>query len=149
MKTFVKIAIALTFCLTILFISSTSFAQRLVDNGNGTVTDTQTRLMWTKNADPFWSLTWDDAMSKCSSYSISGISGWRMPSSDELVALSDAIKGGHPFTRVQGSYYWSSSESTISTIITDHTRVVVIYNGFVNLKSKSNTYPVWPVRFVR
>jgi len=50
-------------------------AQRFVDNGNGTVTDTITSLMWTKDANPFGKLNWHDAIARCSSFSISGIGG--------------------------------------------------------------------------
>ncbi|WP_459936950.1 hypothetical protein [Desulfonatronum parangueonense] len=36
--------------------------------------------MWTKDANPFGKLNWHDAMARCSSFSISGIGGWRLPS---------------------------------------------------------------------
>ncbi len=44
-KIFGTMAIAFIFCLTMLFISSTSFAEQCVDNGDGTVTDNSTGLM--------------------------------------------------------------------------------------------------------
>jgi hypothetical protein len=102
-KIFGTAALAFMLCLTGLVMSGEAQAQRFVDNGNGTVTDTVTGLMWTKNANPFGRLNWHDAMSRCSSFSISGIGGWRLPSKDELVALYHAIQGGHPFTGVQSS----------------------------------------------
>ncbi len=53
---------------------------------NGTVTDTQTGLMWTKDANMLGQLNWYDAMNRCNSFNISGIGGWRLASKDELVA---------------------------------------------------------------
>ncbi len=100
---------AFLFCLTMLIMSGDAQSQRFVDNGNGTVTYTQTGLMWTQNANPFGELNWHDATARCGSFSISGIGGWRLPSKDELVALYHAMQGGHPFTGVQSSDYWSST----------------------------------------
>jgi hypothetical protein len=99
------VAITLTLCLTGLVITGEAQAQRFVDNGNGTVTDTVTGLMWTKDANLFGRLNWHDAISRCSSFSISGIGGWRLPSKDQLETLHHAMKGGQPFTGVQASTY--------------------------------------------
>ena len=113
-----------------------------MDNGNGTVTDTATNLMWTKNANPFGLLNWDDAMARCSSFSISGIGGWRLPTDNELVALYYAIQGGHPFTGVQRSWYWSSSTMAVYT---DYAWSVSMSPGFKS-SYKTSTLHVWPVR---
>ncbi|WP_052507486.1 DUF1566 domain-containing protein [Desulfonatronovibrio magnus] len=115
-------------------------AQRFVDNGDGTVTDTVTNLMWTKDANPFGKLNWHDAMSRCSSFSISGIGGWRLPSMDELLSLSSAMQGGHPFTGIQSSFYWSSTTNA------DVAWGVPMYTSFMITSSKTDTLPVWPVR---
>ncbi len=101
--------------------------------------------MWTKNADPFGQLNWVDAMSRCSSFSISGIGGWRLPSKDELVALSHCNeRRSSPFTRVvQASFYWSS------TAYADYTELawlVDMNDGDVHAYGKSVTRHVWPVR---
>ncbi len=79
MKTFGTMAIALTFCLTMLFISSTSFAQQCVDNGDGTVTDNGTGLMWQQGHPRQGIMTWDSAMSYTSSLFLGGHSDWRLP----------------------------------------------------------------------
>ena len=136
-------AMAVLLCLTGMVMSGEAQAQRFRDNWNGTVTDTQTGMLWTKNANPFGRLNWNDAMSRCSSFSISGIGGWRLPSKDELVALYHAIRGGHPFTGVPGDVYWSSTTLAGST---DFARAVYMGNGFVATNSKSYNFRVWPVR---
>ncbi|WP_045215849.1 DUF1566 domain-containing protein [Desulfonatronovibrio magnus] len=137
------VTVALMLCLISLVLSGSAFAQRFVDNGDGTVTDTMTRLMWTKDADPFGRLNWEDAVSRCESFSISGIGGWRLPSMDELVALSHAMQGGHPFTGIQYSPYWSS---TTDAPPTDIAWFVNMHNGTVYNFLKTRTYHVWPVR---
>ncbi len=79
--------VAFMLCLTGLVITSEAQAQRFVDNGNGTVTDTVTGSMWTKDANLFGERTWDDAMAACGAFSISGIGGWRLSSKDDLIDL--------------------------------------------------------------
>ncbi|GAB6060282.1 Lcl C-terminal domain-containing protein [Desulfonatronum parangueonense] len=136
-------ALAFMLCLTGLVLSGEAQAQRFVDNGNGTVTDTVTWLMWTKDANPIGQLNWHDAMSRCSSFSISGIGGWRLPSRDELVALYHPMQGGHPFSGVQSSYYWSSTTHAGST---DNAWNVSMSYGSVYTDIKSYSFHVWPVR---
>ena len=137
-------ALAFMLCLTGLM-SGEARAQRFVDNGNGTVTDTVTNLMWTKDANPFGrELKWDDAMSGCGSFSISGIGGWRLPSRDELVSLSHAMRGEHPFTGFQPSDYWSSTSAAGDK---DYALFVNMGNGLVGYAFyEIGTYQVWPVR---
>ncbi len=108
-KYFGTAALAFMLCLTGLVMSGEAQAQRLVDNGNGTVTDTVTSLMWTKNANLFGKRNWDEAMAIYSSIGIYGFSGWRLPSWGELVALYHAMQGGHPFTGIMYTNYWSST----------------------------------------
>ncbi len=52
-KFFTTAALTFMLCMTGLVITGEAQAQRFTDNGNGTVTDTVTGLMWTKDANPF------------------------------------------------------------------------------------------------
>ncbi len=149
-KLFTTAALAFMLCLTGLVMSGEVQAQRLVDNGDGTVTDTRTNLRWTKNANPLGELTWHDAMSRCSSFYVTGISGWRgiggwrLPRIDELTGLSTAlIRGEHPFTGVQSSSYWSSTSHEGST---DRAWTAAMPSGFAYNSYKTGTLLVWPVR---
>ncbi len=137
-------AMAVMLCLAGLVMSGEAQAQRFVDNGNGTVTDTATNLMWTKNANPFGRLNWYDATASCSSFSISGIGGWRLPNKYELKNLSDAIRGEHPFTGVQSSSYWSSTSYADKPFV--YAWAADMLSGRVYTGIKSGTYHVWPVR---
>ncbi len=149
-KLFGTAALTFMLCLTGLVMSGEAQAQRFVDNGNGTVTDTQTGLMWTKNANPLGELTWHDAMSRCSSFYLTGISGWRgidgwrLPRIGELVGLSTAlIRGEHPFTGVKSSSYWSSTSYEGSTGLA---WAAAMPRGLAYGTYKTGSFYVWPVR---
>ena len=63
-------------------------SDRFVNNGDGTVTDTKTGLMWAAK-DNGGLINWTDARSYCQSYSGGGHKDWRMPTSAELTSLYD------------------------------------------------------------
>jgi hypothetical protein len=114
-----------------------------VDNKNGTVTDTQTGLMWTKDANPIDERNWKDAVAGAASFSISGVGGWRLASKDELLGLYYASQEGHSFQRIQSSFYWSSTPYTEHP---DHSWVICMRNGNLDFDYNMNVYHVWPVR---
>jgi serine/threonine protein kinase len=116
---------------------------RFIDNDNGTVTDTKTCLMWTKDASLIGQLKWVDAIESCKFFAISDIGGWRLPTKDELVILYHAMKDGHPFVRVQKSYYWSCN---IVAEFTSKEWYVDMRFGSVHNYSKTIDHHVWPVR---
>jgi len=61
---------------------------RFKDNGDGTVYDTQTGLMWAAR-DNGRDITWADAREYCRDYSGGGHTDWRIPTQDELAGLYD------------------------------------------------------------
>lgn len=77
--------------------SQNRIAGRYIDHGNGTITDTQTRLMWKKCSEgqsgneckgDVVRYTWNDAMSRFKSgVGFAGYNDWRMPTKDELKTL--------------------------------------------------------------
>lgn len=135
------VVMAAMLCVTGLVMSGEAQAQRFVDNGNGTVTDTQTNLMWTKSGLQFDSgMSWDGAMSRCQSFSIAGISGWRLPSKDELLGLSGS---GGPFTAVSHLRYWSSTSYEHNSAVA---YLVNVQYGSVSSNYKSYYAGAWPVR---
>lgn len=95
-------------------------AADLTDNGDGTVTDTTSGLMWAKNANIAGELLSRDAMAaaleKLNAAGTLGHTDWRLPTRDELLGLVDltqaapALPKGHPFTSVM-SWYQSSDKS--------------------------------------
>jgi hypothetical protein len=134
---------------------------RFKDNGDNTVTDNLTGLMWTKNANlPRDTKTWQQALDyvkwmNAGIYKNFGHTDWRLPNRKELHSLTDysryylALPSGHPFTNVQKYYYWSS---TTVAYYTDDAWSVYMTGGGVFILFK---YPyegmawegyVWPVR---
>ncbi|MCP5106827.1 MAG: DUF1566 domain-containing protein [bacterium] len=54
-------------------------------NGNGTITDNNTGLMWQKT--PGDKLLWSEAMGNASSFNLAGYTDWRVPTIKELYSL--------------------------------------------------------------
>ncbi len=58
------------------------------DNGDGTVTDDNTGLMWQQEEDG-GPIDWEDAITYCEDLSLSGYSDWRLPNIKELESIID------------------------------------------------------------
>ena len=63
---------------------------RFADDGDGTVTDKCTALMWQKStANEGIKLQWCDALEYCESLELAGHTDWRLPNINELLSLVD------------------------------------------------------------
>ena len=127
---------------------------RFTDNGNQTVTDNMSGLVWSKDANPAGATkTWQESLDYIKTLNSSnylGYSDWRLPNRNELASLVDlsrsnpALPSVHPFANViVSSYYWSSSTDANNA---SNAWLVYIYNGFVNPNDKTLYHYVWPVR---
>ena len=130
---------------------------RFTDNGDGTVTDNLTALIWLKNANCYGPPNWATALSNantlangsCGLSDGSTAGQWRLPNVNELHSLIDltqsnpALPAGHPFTGVRSSFYWTSTPVADST---SYAWFVFLYNGVVGDDDETMTYYVWPVR---
>ena len=126
---------------------------RFTDNGDGTVTDNLTGLMWTKDADlPFFVMHWQeglDYVATMNNLMAFDYNDWKLPNYRELFSLIDvanhnpALPTGHPFTNVQSGIYWSS---TTYAGLTDNAWSVYVDDGIVSFGNKSVGYYIWPVR---
>lgn len=67
-------------------INETIVYGRFVDNGNETITDTNTKLMWSTK-DSGSDINWYDAQEYCKRYRGGGHRDWRMPTQGELAEL--------------------------------------------------------------
>lgn len=66
----------------------TVITNHFTDNGNGTITDNLTNLVWQKN--PFAdSLSWENALKYADTLSLGGIGKWRLPNIKELQSIND------------------------------------------------------------
>ena len=59
-----------------------------VDNGDGTVTDNATGLMWMQD-DGGYGMEWDDALDYAENFEYAGYDDWRLPDVKELQAIVD------------------------------------------------------------
>jgi len=131
---------------------------RFTDNGDGTVTDNLTGLIWLKNANCFEQRIWTDAISdaaglnsgECGLTDGSSAGDWRLPHVRELQSLIDygrfnrALPSGHPFSNVQPDFYWSSTTFSNDPTVAWH---VYFYIGNVSGGNKASAQIyVWPVR---
>jgi len=83
-----------------------------VDNGDGTVTDLGTGLMWQQATA---TKTWEQALAYCEALELAGYSDWRLPTWKELQSIVDYEKYNPSidtkyFPNTEGQpYYWSST----------------------------------------
>lgn len=92
--------------------------QHFTDNGNGTVTDNGTGLMWQQGV-PEPDMLWDSALSYCEGLSLGGHSDWRLPNIKELESLTEDTTYWYPAIDTNffpqeptASYRWVYSSST-------------------------------------
>ena len=128
---------------------------RWCDNGDGTVKDMTTGLVWLKDASCMGQMSWYVAADAnivhrgCKPSDNSDDGDWRLPTKNELNLLSkgtEAVGSRTPraFTRVQQSLYWSSTTRASNP---DYACYVSMYTGYVNFANKNIIYYyVWPVR---
>ena len=118
---------------------------RFTDNGNGTITDNLTGLMWQQVAStsPFF-VTWPEAITACSDLSLAGYTDWRLPNFQELFSLANYGYGigswlnSRGFT-VQTSGGWPYLTSTTSGNYTNNCLGVYFGDGTFNTPGKANS----------
>jgi hypothetical protein len=95
--------------------SVTVLSPRFVDNGDDTVTDRLTGLMW-EQSPPDRQLKWTEAISYGKDLQLAGYSDWRLPYRNELRSLTQDERPSHAawlnsqgFRNVQPVEYWSGS----------------------------------------
>ncbi|MEO5368017.1 MAG: DUF1566 domain-containing protein [Magnetococcus sp. WYHC-3] len=131
---------------------------RFNDNGDGTVSDRLTGMIWLKNANCFGAHTWDAALIEvnalasgaCGLNDGSAVGSWRLPNIIELESLVDAgaynpaLPTGHPFSGVASAEYWSST--TGPTLTTAGWNMSLFNGSVMGNMDKYNSCYVWPVR---
>lgn len=89
------------------------------DNGNGTVTDKATGLMWMQ-VDSGTGLDWENALSYSENLAYAGYTDWRLPNIKELQSIVDysgvypAITAQYFQVTDQDAYFWSSTSAYFS-----------------------------------
>ncbi len=87
-----------------------------IKSGKVIVTDTKTKLQWTKE----YSIdkTWQQALSYCETLDYGGYTDWRLPNINELKTLRNRTKHNpaSDFPEMPSNYFWSSSSLMPNTI---------------------------------
>jgi hypothetical protein len=136
---------------------------RFTDNGDGTITDTLTGLIWLTDANCFGPRIWAQAASECSLLANgscgltddSSTGDWRLPNLREIQSLIDygrtypALPSDNPFANVLvmfGINYWSSTTLAALDYETLAWAVGIDFGEVSYLHPKENLSYVWPVR---
>jgi hypothetical protein len=129
---------------------------RFTDNGDETVTDNLTGLIWLKNASRFGSKTWSNALNDCNTLADDGTNltdgssagDWRLPNVKELQSLIDCsnfdpcLPDGHPFSGVSVNYWSSTTRANYPYVAW----FAYLSYGGVYYDDKDDNFYVWPVR---
>ncbi len=112
---------------------------RFTDNGDGTVTDNLTGLMWLKDGGCMGRRSWNNALNVVSDFNVNSgkyncigymgnYSDWRLPNVRELESLIKYGEGNSAnwlnvegFSNVKGYYYWSSTHLPTNTFTSNGT----------------------------
>jgi hypothetical protein len=137
---------------------------RFVDNGDGTITDTRTRLMWVQNGWRFEflsALSWVEAREKIKTFKLNGHSDWRLPNIEEWRGVIDsrnrnpAMVEPNPFVNIISHMpYWTGTEygygpQRACTARCIESYIVMLYSGNINHQKKSSLAFVLPVRSLK
>jgi len=87
---------------------------RFVDQGDGTVIDTVSRLQWSKATLTPKCISQHDALKLCEGLSLAGYGDWRLPTRAELLTLVDDTRhqpaiNVDAFPDTKNDWYWTST----------------------------------------
>jgi hypothetical protein len=143
--------------------------KRFNDNGDGTVTDNTTGLIWLKHAVCLEIGSWEEAVKRinalnqggnfyCGDYPAGKYNDWRLPTVKELLSLIDysyyapavcnsmgkgQCNDNDPFYDLQPLIYWSSTTDAYKP---ENAWFVNFGYGNVRYAKKINEYYIWAVR---
>jgi len=127
-------------------------SERFTNNGDGTVTDNATGLMWVQNPSSAGigaTYNWASAIATCEALDYASHTDWRLPNIKELISIVDygrysgdtqsdiAMADKTYFPGIQANYYWSS---TIYTPNTGGAIAIHFGNGDSWAKDRSSFY---------
>ena len=122
---------------------------RWLDNGDGTITDTVTGLIWLKQADCI-NGQWADAIAavnslasgQCGLSDRSTAGGWRMPNRNEMQSLSDRMENNHADFFDQ-TYTWKASQTLYQAPIFTNFKTFQYY--WTSTTNAADTSEAWTV----
>jgi hypothetical protein len=132
--------------LLVIFSGSDTYSGRFADNGNNTVTDARTNLMWQKTTSP--AMNYESAVAYCKNLNLAGHTDWRLPTKKELISLVDKnfskpTIDTRVFPDTVSFGYWTS---TISAEDPDDIIFIYFATGEPGNGDKSDMCYLWAVR---
>ncbi len=119
------------------------WVRNIYANGDVTMSDRKTKLMWVYDANANGREGWKDAKSKCSKLKYAGHDDWFLPEWDQLKAIHSQ-KEHFKDVPSSWSWYWSSTPYYHPTSTSAY--YVEMFNGGVGNYSRSYDCWVWPCR---
>lgn len=127
-----------------------------VDNGDGTITDEATDLMWMQ-ADSSMGMEWEDALVYAENFSYGGYDDWRLPDVKELQSIVD-YSGVYPaidhnyFTTTaleenEFYYFWTNTSAYFSTELPEYGYAWYVAFGYAVNNEGEDTHGAGAVRF--
>jgi hypothetical protein len=134
------------FIIGLFVIHGSLMAADLNDNGDGTVTDFKTGLIWQKAEGG--RVLWEMALVYCDELDLAGKSDWRLPNYKELQSLVNYKRYGPTLDKIKfpdivSEYYWSSTTFAGQK---NKAWFANFHRGGVENNNKSNSYNVRCVR---
>jgi len=118
---------------------------RFIDNGDETVTDSYTGLMWTKDTFQFPRMQmWQAALTSCNELDWANYTDWKLPSVSEAKSLIGGLPLDYHFLNEHEElWYWTSSTTFR---FKQNAWEIELINGTVNSADKMLMNHVWCVR---
>ncbi len=147
----------------VFFLCASLWGAPYTDNGNGTVTDSGTGLVWQKCSAGLGTTlgncstgitslySWSSAISYCEGLTLGSRSDWRLPNINELRSIVDYGSSTSPsinttiFPNTQSNYYWSSSSYALAW---GQAYSVIFTNGAVIYRYTEGAFYQYCVRCV-
>lgn len=150
-------------CRTETEVPSTTPVSRFQDNGDATVTDRSTGLMWARCPEGLFgadcaaasAFTWEGALIRARDSVLAGYTDWRLPNVKELSSLveercSDPAINLAVFPNTPALGFWSASPHAYSSndtwLTSNGAWIVFFYYGYVGKDYRSDSYRVRLVR---
>jgi len=123
-----------------------------VDNGDGTVSDRATGLMWMKD-DSGKGLDWESALAYADNLSYAGYDDWRLPNVKELQSIVDysgvypAIDQSYFNITDEDAYFWSSTSAYFNPATPGHYYAWYVAFGYAVGEDGKDSHGAGAVRF--
>lgn len=118
----------------------------MTDNGDETISDDVTGLMWQQKT--LTAMTWKNAGIYCDELKLADYTDWRLPTVKELFTLVDYTKFSPVINTVYFpntvlSFHWTSM---VYINYTNYIWCINFYNGCINTIDKADSYYIRAVR---